>query len=80
MGDVVITACRSTGVSGLILVPNSPGPGLSYVSALLSSKLNMEEYLQTTEICIGVPWNLPNKSVFAGWVGDLGALNFYWAQ
>lgn len=38
MGAVVITACRPSGISGLILVPNSPGPGLSHVSALLSSQ------------------------------------------
>ncbi len=37
MGAVVITACRPSGISGLILVPNSPGPGLSHVSALVSS-------------------------------------------
>lgn len=36
----------------------------------------MEEYLQSTEICIGVPWNQQMCAVCAGWVGDWGALNF----
>ena len=35
----------------------------------------MEEYLQTTEICMGAPWNRQMCAVCAGWVGDLGALN-----
>lgn len=43
-------------------------------------KLNMEEYLQTTEICMGVPWNRQKCAVCAGWVGDLGALSFTTAQ
>lgn len=40
----------------------------------------MEEYHQTTEICIGVPWNRQKCAVCAGWVGDLGALNLNTAQ
>lgn len=39
----------------------------------------MEQYFQTIEICIGVPqWQM--CAVCAGWVGDLGALNFNTAQ
>lgn len=79
MGAVVITACRPSGVSGLILVPNSPSPRLSSVSVLLSShgeSWTWRNTFKTTEICIGVPWNWQMCAVYIGWVGDLGALDF----
>lgn len=40
----------------------------------------MEEYLEMTEICMDVPWNLQKCVVCACWMGDLGALNFNTAQ
>lgn len=44
MGAAVITACRPTGVTVLILVPNSSDLGLSNVSALLSSHRGGTQY------------------------------------
>ena len=57
MGAVVITACRPSGISGLILVPTPQATGSFCVSPgfVTRGKLNMEEYLQITEICMDVP-------------------------
>ena len=80
MGAVVITACRPSGISGLILVPNSPCPGLSHVSGPVSSwgeNSAWKNTFKTTEICMGAP-RKPTKVCGLCWLsGWLGCIEFH---
>lgn len=86
MVAVVITACRPSGISGLILVLTPQATGSFMCQPWFHHKGGNSTWRNTFKLLKYV-WTYPengnNKkkcAVCAGWVGDLGALNFNTAQ